>query len=205
MRILVKATTQQQVLFQLKSVPDSIQVVWYNNPEQLKDAAACFDLCIETVGASFAEVTDMPVFVNLVTGTHQHLLPNHHRINAWNGFFERPLLEMVPGKDASKAIEVLEQMGWRYQVVPDEPGMIAARVVAMIINEAYFALGEAVSTKADIDTAMKLGTNYPYGPFEWADKIGLDRIYQLLKVLGETDQRYAIAPALANEYEKMNP
>ncbi len=47
--------------------------------------------------------------------------------------------------------------------------------MAMIINEAWHALAEEVSTKNEIDTAMKLGTNYPYGPFEWAEKIGLGR------------------------------
>ena len=49
---------------------------------------------------------------------------------------------------------------------PDIPGFISARVVSMIINEAYFALEEEVSSKEEIDTAMKLGTNYPYGPFD---------------------------------------
>src|ERR1700710_2457559 len=47
------------------------------------------------------------------------------------------------------------------------------RVVAMIINEAYYALDAGVSSKESIDLAMKLGTGYPYGPFEWADRIGL--------------------------------
>ncbi|MCW3087600.1 MAG: hypothetical protein JWQ78_986, partial [Sediminibacterium sp.] len=78
-------------------------------------------------------------------------------------------------------------------------GMIAARVIAMIINEAYFGLGDGISTRGDIDTAMKLGTNYPYGPFEWSEKIGLKKIYALLKKLNETSIRYVIAPALENE------
>ena len=47
--------------------------------------------------------------------------------------------------------------------VPDEPGFIAARIIAMIINEAYYAKGEQVSSKADIDIAMKLGTTIPWG------------------------------------------
>jgi 3-hydroxyacyl-CoA dehydrogenase len=45
----------------------------------------------------------------------------------------------------------------------------------MIINEAYFALEDNVSTKAETDIAMKLGTNYPYGPFEWGQLIGLKK------------------------------
>ena len=40
----------------------------------------------------------------------------------------------------------------------------------------FLQLGENVSTRDEIDTAMKLGTNYPFGPFEWAEKIGLKNI-----------------------------
>jgi 3-hydroxyacyl-CoA dehydrogenase len=69
----------------------------------------------------------------------------------------------------------------------------------MIINEAYFALGEDVSSKDEIDLAMKLGTNYPYGPFEWCKKIGLKKVYSLLEKLSDTDSRYSIAPAMKNE------
>ena len=81
-------------------------------------------------------------------------------------------------------------------LVKDEPGLIAARVLAMIINEAYFALGDNVSTKAEIDTAMKLGTNYPLGPFEWADAIGHANILGLLQQLTATDKRYQPAAML---------
>jgi 3-hydroxybutyryl-CoA dehydrogenase len=72
-------------------------------------------------------------------------------------------------------------------------------VLAMIINEAWFTLGENVSTKQEIDTAMKLGTNYPYGPFEWCNKIGIKNIYSLLKKLSENNARYKPAPLLEKE------
>ena len=81
--------------------------------------------------------------------------------------------------------------------VKDEPGMIAAKIIAMIINEAYIALAEEVSTKSEIDIAMKLGTNYPYGPFEWAEKIGIKNIYLLLQKLSLTDKRCLPAVELA--------
>ncbi|MEB3059486.1 3-hydroxyacyl-CoA dehydrogenase family protein, partial [Parvimonas sp. D9] len=80
--------------------------------------------------------------------------------------------EIVPAKEVSVTTQVLEAMGFAYQFVPDVPGMVAARVIAMIINEAFFALGDGISSKHDIDTVMKLGTNYPYGPFEWCNLIG---------------------------------
>ena len=69
----------------------------------------------------------------------------------------------------------------------------------MIINEAYFALEESISTKEEIDIAMKLGTNYPYGPFEWGKKIGLKNIRNLLYELTLEERRYQPAPLLIKE------
>ena len=83
--------------------------------------------------------------------------------------------------------------------VPDEPGFITARVIAMIINEAWFALEEGVSTKEEIDTAMKLGTNYPYGPFEWGNQIGLKNIYTLLDKLNTDNPRYRPAELMKKQ------
>ena len=74
-------------------------------------------------------------------------------------------------------------MGKKTEWVPDTPGLITARIVACIINEAYFAKGENISSENDIDVAMKLGTNYPYGPFEWGERIGLENVRRLLNAL----------------------
>jgi len=68
-------------------------------------------------------------------------------------------------------------------VVPDGPGLVFPRILCMIINEAAFALMEGVASAEDIDTAMKLGTNYPLGPLEWADRIGLDQVLGVLEGL----------------------
>ena len=83
--------------------------------------------------------------------------------------------------------------------LPDLPGFVAPRVVCMIINEAYLALEEGVSTKAEIDTAMKLGTAYPFGPFEWAEKIGIKKVAGLLQRLALEDKRYQPAPLLLKD------
>jgi 3-hydroxybutyryl-CoA dehydrogenase len=60
-------------------------------------------------------------------------------------------------------------------------------------------LGEHVSSKEEIDIAMKLGANYPRGPFEWASIIGLKNIYTLLKALEKLNNLYKPAPALEKE------
>ncbi|MFY7899172.1 MAG: 3-hydroxyacyl-CoA dehydrogenase family protein, partial [Chitinophagaceae bacterium] len=56
-----------------------------------------------------------------------------------------------------------------------------------------------ISTKQDIDVAMKLGTNYPYGPFEWSEKIGLKKIYNLLQRLEQQDATYSPCSLLKQE------
>jgi 3-hydroxybutyryl-CoA dehydrogenase len=95
-----------------------------------------------------------------------------------------------------KAETVLAFFNKKIEWLPDEPGFVTARVVSMIINEAYLSLQEGVSTKKDIDKAMKLGTNYPYGPFEWSEKIGLQNIASLLNSLAAEQPRYTPSPLL---------
>jgi 3-hydroxybutyryl-CoA dehydrogenase len=77
------------------------------------------------------------------------------------------------------------------------PEEIVSRIELAIINEAYHAAGEGVAEPSDIDRAMKLGANHPYGPFERAGQLGLreviDGLTQLEALHGE---RYQIAPAL---------
>ena len=70
--------------------------------------------------------------------------------------------------------------------------MISPRIIAMIINEASYTLEEKTATKNDIDMGMRLGTNYPIGPFEWADKIGIRHVVEILEGLyiSESDNRY---------------
>jgi 3-hydroxybutyryl-CoA dehydrogenase len=68
----------------------------------------------------------------------------------------------------------------------------------MIINEAAQVYAEQTAGKEDIDTAMKLGTNYPNGPLEWADKLGIDLIYNILLSLYNEfhEDRYRPHPLL---------
>jgi 3-hydroxybutyryl-CoA dehydrogenase len=49
---------------------------------------------------------------------------------------------------------------------------------------------------------MKLGTNYPFGPFEWSEKIGLKNICDLLQELSKTEGRYTICEALLKDSSK---
>jgi len=75
---------------------------------------------------------------------------------------------------------------------------VFARILATIINEAALALDEGVASRPDIDTAMRLGTNYPRGPLEWAEKIGSNECGRMLLALNATvgDERFRPAALL---------
>lgn len=199
MRIVLNANPQQAAVFLSRTIPDTVTIYRKGIDVLPAQADAWFDLCFETDGAAFSEITNAPVFVDAVLTTTKALPDNYIRINAWNSFLERSVMEVVPAKNNRAFEPILSSLGWNYQIVPDVPGMIAARVIAMIINEAYFAWGDEVSSKQDIDTAMKLGTNYPHGPFEWCSIIGIWHIHQLLQLLAKEDDRYTPAPALTAE------
>lgn len=102
---------------------------------------------------------------------------------------------------ALRVAELYRRLGRDYRLVPDVPGMISARVLSTIINEAYFTWEADVSTKEEIDTAMRLGTNYPLGPFEWSRRIGLGQIAGLLGSLGSTNPAYVPSEALLRALE----
>ena len=123
------------------------------------------------------------------------------RINAWPVFLKRNIAEVSIADEVNKnkAEKILSLLNRKAEWVPDVKGFISPRIVSMIINEAYFTLEENVSTKEEIDIAMKLGTNYPFGPFEWSKKIGLENIAALLTELSLTEKRYQPASLLLKE------
>jgi len=73
-------------------------------------------------------------------------------------------------------------------VVADTPGFIVNRLLFVMINTACRMLDEGVAEVEDIDRAMKLGANYPMGPFELADLIGLDLCLEIIKNLHDSSQ-----------------
>ena len=142
----------------------------------------------------------VPVLLNSVIATLKELntQPNVVRINGWNSFIARKIWE-VAGIITDEVKQIFSLLDKQYIEATDEPGLMAARPIAMIINEAYFALEDEISSKGEIDIAMKLGTNYPYGPFEWAGIIGVKNVYGLLFALSQHDKRYLPASLLQKE------
>lgn len=116
---------------------------------------------------------------------------------------ERQLFEVAPalqtGAAAIEAAQALfHSLGKEVEIVEDEVGLVFPRILTLIINEAAFALMEKIASPEDIDIAMKKGTNYPFGPLEWADRIGLDEIYAISRGLQRdlAEERYRTAPLL---------
>ncbi|MEU2333157.1 3-hydroxyacyl-CoA dehydrogenase [Streptomyces sp. NPDC006654] len=97
----------------------------------------------------------------------------------------------------TEAVGLFQALGKKVSVIGDVPGMIVARTVARIIDLAHDAVAKGVATEEDIDTAMRLGVNYPLGPFEWSRRLGRDFAYDLLDDLHLRDPSGRYAPSLA--------
>ena len=188
---------------------DEADVEWIESPDQFsisKKADVCCDLLFDGSPGRIEALKNISqtVIINSVVKTLADVEPSFIRINGWPGFLKNATTEANCGDEykMEHAEIFFSAFNKKVEWTPDEPGFISARIVAMIINEAYLALGEGVSTKSEIDIAMKLGTNYPYGPFEWAEMIGIKNIYSLLGELSKTNSRYQ--PAMLLEKEATN-
>ena len=132
------------------------------------------------------------VIINSVEETLAETHTSFIRINGWPTFLKSEVIEASCSDNSirEKTEKIFSLFNKKLEWLPDEIGFITPRVISMIINDDFIALKEGVSTKEEIDTAMKLGTNYPYGPFEWAEKIGVNKINNLLGRLGTKENRY---------------
>lgn len=113
------------------------------------------------------------------------------------------LVEGIRGLDTDEAVfsaveSLAKKMGKVFVKANDLPGFAVNRILMPMINEAIYALYEGVASAADIDLAMKLGTNQPMGPLELADFIGLDTCLAIMEVLHEgfSDTKYRPCPLL---------
>ncbi|MER8042806.1 3-hydroxyacyl-CoA dehydrogenase [Streptomyces sp. NPDC094032] len=95
-----------------------------------------------------------------------------------------------------EAVGLFQALGKQVSVIGDVPGMIVARTVAMLADLAADAVDRGVATAEDVDTAMRLGVNYPAGPLEWAAKVGHRSLAGLLAELHERYPTGRYAPSL---------
>jgi 3-hydroxybutyryl-CoA dehydrogenase len=184
----------------------TLSITWVTDAQQLTtytDATIYLDLLFENTPERILLLQRLrkPVIINSVSHTLTFIDPFFIRINGWGGFLRTAVVEASGTNEEAKVLteQAFELLGKRIAWVPDQAGFVTPRVISSIINEAYFALEEGVSTKEEIDTAMKLGTNYPYGPFEWSSIIGLSCIVELLQQLSKQFSRYTPSSLLVQE------
>jgi 3-hydroxybutyryl-CoA dehydrogenase len=122
---------------------------------------------------------------------------------AFSNFNEGEMIEIAPALQSEPYYlqitnALFSAIGQETEVVQDEAGLVFPRILSMIINEAAFSLMEGTASVEDIDEAMKKGTNYPRGPLEWAEKVGIEDVYAVLTGLHHNlgEERYRPAPLI---------
>ncbi|NCG68895.1 3-hydroxyacyl-CoA dehydrogenase [Bacillus coagulans] len=120
----------------------------------------------------------------------------------FNPVHKMPLVEIIRGLETSdetvqRAEKAAEKMGKETVIVNEFPGFVTSRISCLVGNEAFCMLQEGVGTAEEIDKAIKLGLNFPMGPFELADLVGLDaRLNNLRHLHEKLGEKYRPAPLL---------
>lgn len=104
----------------------------------------------------------------------------------------------VPEEVVTRFVLTLKMQGLTATRLPDWPGLVVMRTVAMLANEGFEAVLQGVAEEDGIDKAMRFGVNYPKGPIAWARQIGLERVLAALDALHDLtgDPRYRASMAL---------
>ena len=207
MKIVVISDEALKTALLAQDLNSAPEIVWLSLPEKVTGATCYLDLLFDYTKErinTLQEISSGLTIVNSVNKTCNYLPEDFVRINGWATFLNRPLIEAACINENLKAETeiVFSFFNKSIEWVPDILGFISPRVISMIINEAFFTLQDEVTGKEEIDIAMKLGTRYPFGPFEWSEKIGIKKIYSLLSNLSTTHKRYEPSELLKQEAAK---
>ena len=123
---------------------------------------------------------------------------------AFPTLLERSTLEtsLYRPEDAALLASTCAQLGTAYCTVQDRVGLVTPRMVCLLINEACYALQEGVADIQSLNTTMQPGSTYRWGPFEWANQIGVARVYETLEALWQDthEDRYKACALLKTMY-----
>ncbi|KAA0550082.1 3-hydroxyacyl-CoA dehydrogenase [Bacillus sp. BGMRC 2118] len=171
-------------------------------PEKIQIKKGVFELIDQNAKAScyFATNTSTmsPTEIASFTNRPERVIAMHF----FNPVHKMPLIEIVKGLEtsdetASVVDEVAEKMGKETVTINEFPGFVTSRISALVGNEAFYMLQEGLGSPEEIDKAIKLGLNYPMGPFELGDLVGLDTRLNNLRYLHEKlGEKYRPAPLL---------
>ncbi|MEO0582242.1 MAG: 3-hydroxyacyl-CoA dehydrogenase family protein [Bacteroidota bacterium] len=164
--------------------------------QQMTAADLLIDLNLDEHPARIPVYLQQEKLVVLGAALKQSLMQMHARfqgekqatllgINALPTFLNRPVWEVsyLQESDLELARKLEASLGVEIQIVSDQVGMVTCRVLFLIINEAYIMVQEGTADADAIDTAMKLGTNYPKGPIAWSQEIGTEHVVDVLEAL----------------------
>ncbi|WHY83991.1 3-hydroxyacyl-CoA dehydrogenase NAD-binding domain-containing protein [Neobacillus novalis] len=137
-----------------------------------------------TSGLNITELSSVLKFPERLIGTHY--------------FYPPPvmsLVEVVRGHQTSNETfeivkKLMESLNKKWIEVKESPLFVVNRILIPMINEAICVLEEGISSKEEIDEAMKLGAHHPIGPITLADTVGLDTVLNVMETLYvETNNR----------------
>jgi len=219
MNILVIADAQRYEELQQKGLATHHDIQWKTSLEEVLSLKV-FDVVLDLIfddrpehALVYAKNPGIPVLAGMVKTSlsdvmNQFAFEQGFNIMGCNflpGFINMPVMEVTVMDEGQKETleNIMYKLDWGYALVADAVGMVTPRVVCMIINEAYLTAEEGTASREDIDTSMRLGTNYPYGPFEWSERIGIRHVYEVLKAIHDVtgDNRYEVAGSLQTAYE----
>jgi len=172
------------VLHELAALPASVPLLSLCNTCSATEAASYYAHSAQVVGFACVRPFERIKLVELLLPLQVRSTDYRPQGGATTEVGVNPNLQM--------AVAFFQSLGKETAQVGDCVAGVLPRIVAMLANEATYALQEGVATAEDIDTAMKLGANYPLGPLEWADLIGLDVVHATLWALQAEsgDDRY---------------
>jgi 3-hydroxybutyryl-CoA dehydrogenase len=93
----------------------------------------------------------------------------------------------TPPSALAAAAGLFQALGKAVSPLPDAPALVVLRMVARLANEAAWAVADGVADAGIVDTAMRLGANYPLGPLAWANTIGPARVRMALAALSKAE------------------
>lgn len=152
--------------------------------------------------------------VSLISGNSATALATESGLgNRFAGFYAYPnqgeliLIELlyndITHVEALEEVKTFfEKLGLTVSLCRDQAGGILGRILSSMINEASYMLLYGVADMEKIDRMMKLGANFPMGPFEWADTIGLDKVFGVLvRMTQELGPQYQPCPLIRRKVE----